>query len=318
MNSTGRFTPELRRLINHSYDECRRCGATIATSGFALAGYDANGSPAYVGECCKSSLTELASHIYWSWHADRRSAPGQKLWRYMDLAKFMSLLEDKALFFARADKLGDPFEGAAGITERKHIWEENIIEQLRNAVITAPGRTIPLTEDEIDRDAKRLLSEMTQSLDYDRNHTFANCWHANSVESEALWRLYCPQPISGVVIQTTVEALELCFSPNSGIEIGKVNYIDFKTAFSRPYDRIFTKRKSLSHENEVRAVFFDYEIDDSCSGLSVPIDMSVLIQSIIISPYAPNWLLNLVERILRRYNINFVVRESELLSEPFF
>lgn len=34
------------------------------------------------------------------------------LWRYMDFTKFVSLLEKSALFFARADKLGDPFEGA--------------------------------------------------------------------------------------------------------------------------------------------------------------------------------------------------------------
>jgi hypothetical protein len=34
-----------------------------------------------------------------------------KIWRYMDFTKFVSLLEKKALFFCRADKLGDPFEG---------------------------------------------------------------------------------------------------------------------------------------------------------------------------------------------------------------
>ena len=34
------------------------------------------------------------------------------LWRYMDFTKFVSLLEKQALFFARADKLGDSFEGS--------------------------------------------------------------------------------------------------------------------------------------------------------------------------------------------------------------
>ena len=34
------------------------------------------------------------------------------LWRYMDVAKFADLLESKALFFARANKLEDPFEGS--------------------------------------------------------------------------------------------------------------------------------------------------------------------------------------------------------------
>lgn len=34
------------------------------------------------------------------------------IWRFMDLAKFVSLLKDKALFMTRADKFEDQFEGA--------------------------------------------------------------------------------------------------------------------------------------------------------------------------------------------------------------
>ncbi|TAJ76697.1 MAG: hypothetical protein EPO42_12010 [Gallionellaceae bacterium] len=35
----------------------------------------------------------------------------QKLWRYLDLAKFVSLLEKKALWLARADTFRDRHEG---------------------------------------------------------------------------------------------------------------------------------------------------------------------------------------------------------------
>ena len=35
-----------------------------------------------------------------------------KIWRYVDFSKFLSLLEDSAIFFSRADKLDDPFEGS--------------------------------------------------------------------------------------------------------------------------------------------------------------------------------------------------------------
>jgi hypothetical protein len=34
-----------------------------------------------------------------------------RVWRYMDLAKFLWCLQHEALFFARLDRLGDPFEG---------------------------------------------------------------------------------------------------------------------------------------------------------------------------------------------------------------
>ena len=35
-----------------------------------------------------------------------------RVWRYMDFTKFVSFIESRCLYFARADKLGDPFEGS--------------------------------------------------------------------------------------------------------------------------------------------------------------------------------------------------------------
>jgi hypothetical protein len=35
------------------------------------------------------------------------------IWRYMDLAKYLSMLDSQSLFFSRATLLGDPFEGSA-------------------------------------------------------------------------------------------------------------------------------------------------------------------------------------------------------------
>ena len=39
------------------------------------------------------------------------SQPDSDIWRYMDLAKFLSLLEDEALFFSSASSMSDNFEG---------------------------------------------------------------------------------------------------------------------------------------------------------------------------------------------------------------
>ena len=35
-----------------------------------------------------------------------------KIWKYLDFTKFISMLETDSLYFARADKLTDPHEGA--------------------------------------------------------------------------------------------------------------------------------------------------------------------------------------------------------------
>jgi len=46
------------------------------------------------------------------------------LWRYMDLTKFMALLEDSAVFFSAAEEFDDPYEGAlsqANSTSRSFV-----------------------------------------------------------------------------------------------------------------------------------------------------------------------------------------------------
>jgi len=42
-----------------------------------------------------------------------------KIWRYMDFTKFVSMLENKGLFFPSADNLGDPFEGSFSAVNKK-------------------------------------------------------------------------------------------------------------------------------------------------------------------------------------------------------
>jgi hypothetical protein len=50
-----------------------------------------------------------------------------KIWRYLDFTKFVSMLEKKALFFVRADKLGDQFEGSfskANLELRPKVYDK--------------------------------------------------------------------------------------------------------------------------------------------------------------------------------------------------
>ena len=46
-------------------------------------------------------------------------SPTAKLWRYMDLAKFISLIGKKKLYFASLESFEDIFEGAKGIVNRR-------------------------------------------------------------------------------------------------------------------------------------------------------------------------------------------------------
>ena len=53
----------------------------------------------------------------------------EKIWRYLDFAKFINILDKKSLFFSRVDKLGDPFEGSfpkANVKKRRNVFTTQI------------------------------------------------------------------------------------------------------------------------------------------------------------------------------------------------
>jgi hypothetical protein len=93
-------------LMRDSHDRCRGCGRALTKGVPAYAGYDAGGGPVYVGPCCETAIVELGTHVYWWWRTYKRPAPDAVLWRFIDFAKFVALLKDNALYFARADRLG--------------------------------------------------------------------------------------------------------------------------------------------------------------------------------------------------------------------
>jgi hypothetical protein len=317
MKSTGRFTDDLRRLMERSYDSCHSCGSKLPREIASYAGYAAYGSPLYVGECCQRLIAELATHVYWWWETDKRCEPDTALWRYMDFAKFVALLEQRAIYFAKADRLGDTFEGAAGITDRRPQWDAFYLDFFRHAVGTAPGQKDPLSTAHVEQEAARLLGEFSTLGERDRRRTFVSCWHTNTGESEALWRLYCPPPMMGVAIRTTARLLIDALGDDPQIKLGRVQYVDFRNAFAGFHDRIYWKRKSLSHEAEVRAVVQRFDAQEDL-GLVMPVDVQKLLLSVVPSPFAPGWFTSLVGATMRRFNVASMVAQSELLAEPFF
>jgi hypothetical protein len=317
MESTGRFNSELMALRSRSYDRCQSCGRDLPRSIAAYAGYASDGSARYVGQCCVEEIEELATHVYWWWEADKRVEPDTRLWRYMDLAKFLYLLEERTLFFARADRLGDPFEGASGIADREAEWDDFYLQHFRDAVRHPPAGHSPPSEAEVEKQARRLLASIRQIAERDRTTTFVSCWHANTGESEALWRLYCPPGSTGIAIETTAERLLQALDQTCRIKLGKVQYVDFRESFAGFHDRIFWKRRSLSHEAEVRAVCTGH-LDPERGGLPMGVVIETLCVSVVPSPFAPPWFEALLGAIVQRYGFNISVTPSELLAQPFF
>ena len=73
------------------------------------------------------------------------------------------------------------------------------------------------------------------------------------------------------------------------------------------------KRESFEHEREVRAVVLtiptkDGKVDTSQEmsdiGNYYGVDLSLLVQEVIVAPYAPEWFLALIKSVAARYNLD--------------
>ena len=237
-----------------------------------------------------------------------------KIWRYMDFTKMVSLLDSKKLFFARADRLGDPFEGSlpkSNVESRSHIPAEF-------SKVNIGMYRIAMLE----------LGKLNKKWP---EHTVINCWHMNNHESAAMWRLYLKSN-EGIAIQSTYARLKKSLNDEEKIYIGMVNYIDYESESidtSNWLSPFIHKRKSYEHEKEIRAVIlkhpinkdtkkFDFNAGTISDGLQVKVNLELLIESIYVAPSSPEWFKDLVDAVVKKYNYNSPVIQSKLDDHPLF
>jgi hypothetical protein len=236
-------------------------------------------------------------------HPNLASPPDDAvIWRYMDLAKFLALLERKALFFVRMTELRDPFEG--------HLTRTTV-ERLRATPAAHP-------ENERER-LPEIIEHNLGVASQSREIICVSCWHQNQVESAAMWELYMPSG-QGIAIRTTFSRFKASFtSPKPDVVAGLVRYVDFES-FEVDSSNIFNsgiiKRLSFEHEREFRAFVLDGS--NLNAGVSVSVELDVLVESVLVSPAAPAWYAELIGEVATRYALKAAVSQSELLRHPIY
>lgn len=312
-----KHTKELDIFFNEHEDKCTNCGKPFVDGMCAHLGYISERKPAVLCDDCSALLVETIVRYHWMKKEYEKPEPTDKLWRYMDLAKFIHLISTGKLHFASADSFDDPFEGAKGIVERKDKWDSFYLDFFRHAIRTVPGASPDMLEQSnVEKQAQRLLSEMDQNGDWSRKHTFISCWHQNEYESEAMWKLYAVNTQNAIAIQTTAAHLYYALDRNPDVHIGRVKYIDYEKRFSSINGAYWYKRKSFEHEKEVRAITMSFNTDSK--GLLIPVDIKTLIDSIHVSPYAPKWFEEVVNSVVQKYEMVCPVVQSEMSMHPFF
>ncbi len=229
-----------------------------------------------------------------------KPAEDATLWRYMDFTKFVSLLDRRALFFVRADKLGDPFEGAYTMM--------NMHPEMQNLLLS-------YVNEESRSGLFRYIREM-------RAVTLISCWYEGEFESDAMWRLFV-EGRNGVALRTNFSALSTSFQCEESILVGRVAYKDYETEIISLRNILFPffhKRNSFSHEREVRALTTDLGPGRPTAKYPVgeyfEVDLTTLIQEIRIAPDADEWFVELVLSVARRYAMDTPIKRSKFTTVP--
>jgi len=176
------------------------------------------------------------------------------LWRYLEFERFRELLSKSILWFARTDTFEDPFEGS--------VTPLNI--EMRKTA--QARRRIPMT-------LPAALGGLPPDVEGYKRVNFASCWHANDVESMAMWNMYSHKSI--VAILSTRSHMRTSFKKSDKeIYLGRVRYKDFSAGTkdfvdeSNAFNHFFTKRNNFEYEKEVRAVLLEFPPEESSTPVA--------------------------------------------------
>ena len=232
------------------------------------------------------------------------------LWRYMTLWRFISLLDKRALFFARADNFTDSLEGTVSPKNSAAY-----IDELSTSDICAKRQT-------------SLIESYHNAFRKFRQHTYVSCWNENVGESAKMWGLYTGA--EGVAVRTTFGRLHKALQ-ESGRQIywGRVVYVDQEeqpilgttpvligeahvVGTIAPY---YHKSCDFSYEMEVRGVFRDAFIapdDPSEAEYGIPINASLdeLIEAVYVAPRTLAWQLEVAQGLLDKFGIKLKAHPS--------
>ncbi|MFH1514140.1 MAG: hypothetical protein ABIG42_01640 [bacterium] len=227
------------------------------------------------------------------------------IWCYMNLTKFIHLIQTNSLYSTTLSTLEDEDEGSPLGT---YEWNQEINKwsfYLKNR----------------QKDFKDLALEIPHSY-------MVNCWTRRDKESDLLWKRFCSNGL-GVAIQSKLQDLRDAFAgTKQDVNIGKVKYIDYKNPEEQVSGflmakQVCLKRRKFKDEKELRAVIKDNDIllgnkpiKQAQSGRLIEVNLEKLINSVYLSPHAEIWELEVIRALINRYNLNLPVEMSTTNVSP--
>ena len=236
-----------------------------------------------------------------------------KIVKYLDLTKFISLLQQKKLFFCRLDKLEDRFEGIPGKATFENIVKRSIYKRDVDKFYKKE-----LTDEQIRQREEGLIKWNEKVL---KSNFCVNCWNKFDYESAALWKIYSDFK-QGIMIKSSISNLVSSFEKsNEIIDLSEVSYNDHNRDIDESpivTSSIIRKHMAYSYERELRLIYkvstnydYDWTKEKVEEGIYIEADLNILVDEIIMSPYSPKWFIELVENLSIKYGLIKKINKSE-------
>lgn len=223
-------------------------------------------------------------------------SPRQRLWRYLPFEQLLQIINDSSLYFSHISRMRDRWEGLLTERTREHFFKVKY-SQYGNS--SAANGSIKQYEEFKDA-------------------FYVNCWHMNVHESYLMWKVYADRECA---IQTTFERITTALHETPAeIHGGMITYIDFKRD-SMPIGNVFTpvSHKDIPYqdEKEFRLLFWKSALQNRSisvpdNGISIPIDLSLLIENIFINPTSIQNFNGPLQEAMARKSLHFEIRNSRI------
>ena len=145
---------------------------------------------------------------------------------------------------------------------------------------------------------------------------FLNCWHANDVESEAMWVLYGGRGAT-IAIRSTISRIESAMRKHDDLRLGAVKYIRFDhdaVDTNDYYAPVFHKRISFEHEKEVRLVVHRTG-DPNAESALINVNLRTLVESVRLAPGTPENMVESVRIILDKFDLTGIPVGGSILDK---
>lgn len=264
------------------------------------------------------------------------SDPPRYLWRYLDIDKFVMLLQQSSIWFSKPQYFNDPHEFSMDTVSQRAaiVWRLNSFRDAYNRAVLL-GRsdylasvshltdglpiesdgTIPAGDLRLSQLSPALLSSIRKNYQDWQNSFLISCWRYAEKENVAMWSQYASMD-AGIAIVADHSTLSNALRSLADIRLSQVQYRDLAETQNEPMRTIPLSYKDIRFQTEEEYRFyFRTDIGDR-PGLAIPVPLSEVLTAVHVSPYASHQHLDMVKDLLRTYGLGIPVRTSPLAEIP--